>query len=127
MILRHNPLFPEPIMETPTYKDPPVFTKAGDGSPDSGSGDRRENIARGMDSAASSLHARADTLPGGEKVARAAHTTADAMEKAADYVRDEDLDAMLEDAQQLVKRHPGATLLIAAAAGFLLARVFARH
>ena len=114
-------------METPTYADPPQFTKSGDGSPEPASSDRRESIARGMDSAASSLHARADNLPGGEKVARAAHTTADAMEKAADYVRDEDLEAMIEDVQQMVKRHPGATLLAAAAAGFLLARVFSRH
>jgi len=114
-------------MQTPTYSDPPQFTKSGDGSPDPVTGDGRETIARGIDSAASSLHSRADNLPGGEKVARAAHTTADAMEKAADYVRDEDLDAMVEDVQQLVKRHPGATLLAAAAAGFLLARVFSRH
>ena len=114
-------------METPTYSDPPEFTKTPDGGPLPASGDRRETIARGMDSAASSLHANADGLPGGEKVARAAHTTADAMEKAADYVRDEDMEAMLEDVQQLVKRHPGATLLAAAAAGYLLARVFSRH
>lgn len=114
-------------MQTPTYSDPPQFTKSGDGSPEPASGDRRDTLARGIDSAASSLHSRADTLPGGEGVARAAHTTADAMEKAADYVRDEDLDAMVEDVQQLVKRHPGATLLAAAAAGFLLARVFSRH
>jgi len=67
-----------------------------------------------------------ENLPGGEKVARAAHSTAEAMKKAADYVRDEDLEAMLEDAQQLVKRHPGATLLAAVAAGFLLARVLSR-
>lgn len=113
-------------METPTYSDTPEFTKTGDGLQTAGS-DRRETLARGMDSAASSLHAKADDLPGGEKVARAAHTTAAAMEKAADYVREEDLDAMLEDVQQLVKRHPGATLLAAAAAGFLLARVFSRH
>jgi hydroxypyruvate isomerase len=127
MIYFHNPLFLEPIMETPTYSDPPEFTKTGDGSPQGANGDRRETIARGMDSAASSLHARADNLPGGEKVARAAHTTADAMEKAADYVRDEDMEAMLEDVQQMVKRHPGATLLAAVAAGFLLARIFSRH
>ena len=114
-------------METPTYSDPPQFTKSGDGSPDPVSGDRRETLARGMDSAASSLHSRADNLPGGEKVARAAHATAEGIEKAADYVRDEDLDAMLDDVQQLVKRHPGATLLAAAAAGFLLARVFSRQ
>ena len=78
-------------METPTYADPPEFTKTG------------------------------------EKVASATRTATDAMEKVADYVRDEDLESMLEDAQQLVKKHPGATLLAAVAAGFLLARVFSRQ
>jgi len=63
----------------------------------------------------------------GEKVASAARTTAAAIERVADYVREEDLEVMLEDAKQLVKKNPGATLLAAAAAGFLLARVFSKH
>lgn len=89
--------------------------------------EKREAVARGFDSAASSLHARAENLPGGEKVARAARTTAEAMEKTADYVRDQDVEAMLSDVGQVVKRHPGAVLLTAAAVGFLLARSLSRH
>ena len=88
--------------------------------------ERREAIADGIESAASSLHSKAELLPGGEKVAGAMHTTADAMERAADYVRDQDVRDMLSDAQRIVKRHPGAALLTAAAVGFLLARAFSR-
>jgi hypothetical protein len=84
--------------------------------------DRRDTLATGMESAASALHARAESLPGGEKVARAAHAAAQSLEDASDYVRDQDLRGMLADVQQLVKRHPGAVLLTAVAAGFLLAR-----
>jgi ElaB/YqjD/DUF883 family membrane-anchored ribosome-binding protein len=89
--------------------------------------DRRETLARGIDSAAASLHAKADSLPGGEKVAGAAHTAAAAMENAAGYVRDQDLQAMLSDVQQVVKKHPGAILLIATAVGFLLGRAISRN
>jgi hypothetical protein len=89
--------------------------------------DRRDAVARGIDSAASTLREKAGSLPGGEKVARAAYTAADAMETAAGYVRDQDLKAILSDLQQTVKKHPGATLLAAAAVGFLIARSFSRH
>ena len=89
--------------------------------------DKRDAVARGIDSAASSLHERAENLPGGEKVARAAHVTAEAMEKAAGYVRDQDIEAMIADVRKAAKKHPGAVLLAAAAAGFLLARALSRH
>lgn len=89
--------------------------------------ENRGAAARGIDSAASSLHAKADSLPGGEKVAGAAHTAADAMETAAGYVRDNDLKSMLTDVQKIVKSNPGPALLTAAALGFLLARTFSRN
>lgn len=88
--------------------------------------DKREALASGIDSAASTLRSRADSLPGGEKVSRAAHGTAEAMEKAAGYVREQDLQDMLSDIQQVVKRHPGVVLLTALAVGFLVARSFSR-
>jgi hypothetical protein len=49
------------------------------------------------------------------------------MEAAADYLRDHDLQDVVTDVRRVVKKHPGATLLIATAAGFLLARAFSRH
>jgi hypothetical protein len=89
--------------------------------------EKRDTVARGIDAAAASIAATADSLPGGEKVARAAYTAAEALEEAAGYVRDQDLEAMLSDLRQIVKRHPGATLLTAAALGFVLARSISRH
>ena len=85
-----------------------------------------QKVASAIDSAASSLRDRTGSMPGGEKVAGAANTAADAMESVADYVRDQDLRSMLSDAQQIVRQHPGATLLTAAAIGFLLARSLSR-
>ena len=86
----------------------------------------RGAAASGMESAASALREKADSLPGGEKVANAAHATANAVGVAADYVRENDLKAMLADVQQLVKNNPGPALLTAAALGFLIARTFSR-
>ena len=88
---------------------------------------KRDALAVGIDSAASTLRERADSLPGGERVANAAYTAADAMETAAGYLADRDIKDILSDAQQIVKKHPGATLLTAVAVGFLLARAFSRH
>jgi ElaB/YqjD/DUF883 family membrane-anchored ribosome-binding protein len=88
--------------------------------------ENRGAAASGMQSAASALREKADTLPGGGRVANAAHATADAVGVAADYVRDNDLKAMMGDVQQLVKNNPGPALLAAAALGFLIARTFSR-
>ena len=102
-------------MQTPTSSE---FAEAID--------EKQDAVARGIDSAAASLHAKAESLPGGEKIVRAAHTAAEAMEKTAGYLRDQDINDMLADVRQVIKRNPGATLLTAAAVGFLLARVFSR-
>jgi ElaB/YqjD/DUF883 family membrane-anchored ribosome-binding protein len=85
-----------------------------------------QKVASAIDSAAASLRDKTGSMPGGDKVAGAANTAADAMESVADYVRDQDLRSMLSDAQQIVRQHPGATLLTAAAIGFLLARSLSR-
>ena len=88
--------------------------------------ENRGAAASGLESAASTLREKADTLPGGERVSNAAHATADAVGVAADYVRENDLRTMMADVQQLVKNNPGPALLTAAALGFLLARTFSR-
>jgi len=88
--------------------------------------ENRGAAASGLESAAGALRQRADSLPGGEKIASAVHTTANAVGAAADYVRTNDVKAMMTDVQTLVKNNPGPALLIAAAAGFLLARSFSR-
>ena len=84
-------------------------------------------LTEAASSAASTLHEKADSLPGGHKVASAAHNTADALQSTADYLQDQDWRGMLTDLRRLMKQHPGATLLGAAALGFLLARGMSRH
>jgi hypothetical protein len=86
----------------------------------------RGAAAGGLDSAASALHEKADSLPGGEKVANAAHTAAEALGSTADYLRENDLKGMMQDVRKLVKNNPGPALLTAAVLGFLLARTFSR-
>jgi ElaB/YqjD/DUF883 family membrane-anchored ribosome-binding protein len=86
--------------------------------------DNRDTVAGGLETAASSLHEKADSIPGGEKVTRIAHTAADKLSTTADYVRQHDVNSMMADVQELVKKNPGPALLVAAAAGYLVARAF---
>lgn len=82
--------------------------------------------AGGLDSAASALDRTAEKLPGGDAVRNVAHNAADALSSTAEYVRGHDLKAMRSDFGKLVKDHPGAALLTAAALGFLVARSLSR-
>ena len=81
-------------------------------------------------SAASTLREKADaldTMPGGRKVARAAYAAADAVQSTANYLGERDWNEVLGDARAFARRNPGATLLTAAAIGFLLARSLSRR
>jgi hypothetical protein len=87
----------------------------------------QSTTSNGPGAASSSApHGKADSLPGGEQVANAAHVAADAVGTAADYVRNNNLKNMLADVQRIAKNNPGPALLIAAALGFLIARTFSR-
>jgi ElaB/YqjD/DUF883 family membrane-anchored ribosome-binding protein len=86
----------------------------------------RGTAASGLDTAASTIHARADQLPGGESVTGLAHSAADTLASTADYVRKNDVKDMLADVEQIVKKNPGPSLLAAAVVGFLVGRAFAR-
>ena len=88
--------------------------------------ENRGATSSGLESAAEALHEKADKLPGGDRIADAAHATANAVISAADYVRENDAKAMMADVQNVVKNNPGVALLTAAALGFLLARTFSR-
>jgi ElaB/YqjD/DUF883 family membrane-anchored ribosome-binding protein len=88
--------------------------------------EKRRTAAGGLDSAAETLHQKADRMPGGEKAARAAHTAADALSSTAEYIREHDVKSMVADMQDVVRRNPGPALLVAAAVGFLFARTFSR-
>ena len=127
-------------MQTPTFTKTPISPRTGDAVSQGASraaeigeraaaafDDKKDAVARSLDAAASSLHARVESLAGGPNVARAAQSTADTMEKAADYVRDHDLKGLLSDIARIAKRHPGATLLAATALGFLAVRAIGRN
>ena len=127
-------------MQTPTFTKTPLPLEGGDGISQGASraaeigeraaaafDDKRDAVARAIDAAASALQARVESLPGGPDVARAAQSTADTMEKAADYVRDQDLRGMFSDITRIAKRYPGATLLAATALGFLAIRAIGRN
>jgi ElaB/YqjD/DUF883 family membrane-anchored ribosome-binding protein len=53
--------------------------------------ENREGAASGLEKAASTLHDKADSLPGGEKVTSIAHATADKLSSTAEYVREHDV------------------------------------
>src|SRR5690349_16492993 len=67
---------------------------------------RRDRVADGLDAAAAALRDRADTSPGTGRLAGAANTSADAMASVADYVREQDVGAMLDDFGRLARKHP---------------------
>jgi hypothetical protein len=105
-----------------------------DKSPDTGSQAKRKDkvdassggVAGNLESAAAALHDNADALPGGPRVASAAHTTADAISSGAVYLREHDAKSMVADFRRLVKNNPGPVLLGAVVVGFLAARAFSR-
>jgi ElaB/YqjD/DUF883 family membrane-anchored ribosome-binding protein len=89
--------------------------------------ENRDAAASGLQKAASALHEKAESLPGGEKVSSMAHAAAERMSSTADYVREHDVDGMIKDVETLVRNNPGRSLLAAAAIGFLLGRTFSSN
>jgi len=84
----------------------------------------RAPAAEKLEGAASALHEKADQLPGGETVAGLAHSAADKMHSTAEYVREHDVQGMMSDVESFARKHPGQSLLAAAAVGFLIGRSF---
>jgi hypothetical protein len=88
--------------------------------------ENRGAAASGLENLATKLHGSAGSLPGGEKVASAAHSAASSLSSTADYIRDHDLGSMAEDVQRIVKNNPGPALLVAAFLGFVVGRAFSK-
>ncbi len=84
--------------------------------------ENRDAAASGLESAATKIHEKADSLPGGKNASRVAHVTADKLSATANYIREHDVDSMMSDLSRLVKNNPGPALLAAAALGFVIAR-----
>ena len=80
----------------------------------------RVHAAGALQSTASTLHDSGDRLA--SKASNAAHTTADKIQVAADYLREHDTRAMMQDFEGLVRRYPGAALAAAAVVGFFAGR-----
>jgi ElaB/YqjD/DUF883 family membrane-anchored ribosome-binding protein len=78
---------------------------------------QRMPAANTLDRTAEALHQT------GDKVGSAAHATGDKLKASADYLRQTDVQHMMNDVNDLVKRYPGPALAVAAVAGFLLGRV----
>ena len=83
-----------------------------------------DSAASGLDKAAATLHARAENLPGVDKVSGVAHSAADKLSATAEYVRERGVDTMMTDAKNLVMKNPGPSLLAAGVIGFVLGRAF---
>src|SRR4030095_5511882 len=77
---------------------------------------QRENAAKGLDRAASTIH------EGAGSAARMAHGVADGMENTASYLRNHTWGDMGGDIGNLCRRHPVQALVSAAVVGFLLGR-----
>ncbi len=54
------------------------------------------------------------------------HEEAQACEQAADYLRETGMDSMVADVEAMVKRHPGAALVVAGVLGFMVGRTLSR-
>ncbi|MEO8663500.1 MAG: hypothetical protein ABI693_33905 [Bryobacteraceae bacterium] len=85
-------------------------------------------IDQNRDPAANRLESAATALKdSGENIAGAAHAAAGKLNSTADYVRQNDVDSMMDDLVQFVRKHPGPTLLVAAIGGFFLGRALTRN
>lgn len=89
--------------------------------------ENRGAAAGGLDKAASALHEKAESLPGGKKVTSLSHATADRLSVTADYVRNHDVNGMIADVRTLIKSNPGRSLLAAAFVGFFVGRAFSSN
>jgi len=85
-------------------------------------GQQRENAAETLDRAASTIHDKADSVPGGPRVTNLTHSIAGGMESTASYLRDHDFDDMGKDVINICRRYPAQSLVAALAVGFLLGR-----
>jgi ElaB/YqjD/DUF883 family membrane-anchored ribosome-binding protein len=69
-----------------------------------------------LDNAALNLHERA------EQASELGHAAANKVGVTARYVREHGVKEVVSDVEELVRAHPGKSLLVAAAVGFLAAR-----
>jgi ElaB/YqjD/DUF883 family membrane-anchored ribosome-binding protein len=83
---------------------------------------KRDTVAGGLDTVATQLRDRAETIPGGDKTTQVAQTAAAKIETASGYLRETEVSDMMSDVEGFVRSHPTESLVIALAAGFLVGR-----
>ncbi len=81
----------------------------------------REPVAQGFQQTADAIRSYAP-----DAVSDQAHSTADAIEDAAGYIRSRDVRSMAADLTQAVRSNPGTSLIAAVAVGFLLGMTLRR-
>jgi len=82
----------------------------------------RRSTAGALETAAGKMHETADA--GAQKLSSAMHSAAEGVQNTATYLRDHDARQMMGDVENVVRKHPGQSLLVAAAVGFLVGRAF---
>ena len=82
----------------------------------------RGSAAEGLGRVASTLHEKANSVPGGPKLVNFTHRVADSMESTASYLRDHDFSKMGEDLMTVCRKYPTQSVAAALALGFLLGR-----
>lgn len=82
--------------------------------------EQRYKAADTFEDTASALHERGDRYA--QRASSAMHTTADKIQSAADYLRENDARAMMDDAAEWVRRYPAQTLAAALVLGFFAGR-----
>lgn len=84
--------------------------------------DAMDRLDAGRSSLAEGIHSTADAVRSKipEPVADKAREAADAVERAADYVKSRDIKSMASDLTSAVRQHPGPSIIAALAFGFLL-------
>ena len=80
----------------------------------------RVRAADTVDSTAAMLRDRADQFA--STTSHAVHNVTDKLQSAADYIRDNDARAMMDDVADFMRRHPAQSLAAAAVVGFLAGR-----
>ena len=80
-----------------------------------------EKAAGGLDSLASKVRERGESMGDGQ-VASMATAAADKMHQGAEMIRGTDADQMMTDLEALIRRRPIESLLVAAGIGYLISR-----
>ena len=84
--------------------------------------EQRTNAADGLGRVASTIHEKADSIPGGATVADFTHSIADGMESTANYLREHDFSDMSKDVMSICRKYPIQSMVAALAVGFLVGR-----